>query len=311
MSFQDFKYLSDSLDTSGLSGSDASVANMFLLQKKYNTELKIQNNILIRYYHGDENRTGYAFPIQLKTLELADKSTPPLWLKKALEIIIEDARGQNRDVSFCLITQEQKLQLDMCLEKYFPGHCISWKTNRDDCDYLYLRENLAGLQGSRYQKKRNHISRFNRIYGNNWKFKQYPQNDIAADILTVAKKWYEEKDGEQNEALRLELESVKEALENTELLGLQGGVLYINDEPAAMTLAAPISPDVLDVIYEKAVVAHEKNGVYAVINQQFAKKGPQSLYYNREEDMGVEGLRKAKLSYKPDLILEKFYGRLE
>ena len=78
-----------------------------------------------------------------------------------------------------------------------------------------------------------------------------------------------------------------------------------------MTLAAPISPDVLDVIYEKSVASHEKNGAYAVINQQFAKKGPQCLYYNREEDMGVEGLRKAKLSYKQYMILEKFYGRIE
>ena len=304
MNFQDFKYLSTSLETSGLSGSDASVANMFLLQEKYNTELKIQNNILIRYYHGEENRTGYAFPIQIKT-------DSPLWLKTALEIIFEDAREQNRTVSFCLITQEQKSLLDRCLEKYFPGHRVSWKTNRNDCDYLYIRENLAELTGSPYQKKRNHISRFNRIYGNNWQFKLYPQNDIAQDILTVAQKWYEEKEGDLIEALRLEHESIKLALDNTEMLGLTGGVLYINEEPAAMTLAAPISPDVLDVIYEKSVASHEKNGAYAVINQQFAKKGPQCLYYNREEDMGVEGLRKAKLSYKPYMILEKFYGRIE
>ena len=304
MNFQDLKYLSTSLETSGLSGSDASVANMFLLQEKYNTELKIQNNILIRYYHGEENRTGYAFPIQIKT-------DSPLWLKTALEIIFEDAREQNRTVSFCLITQEQKSLLDRCLEKYFPGHRVSWKTNRNDCDYLYIRENLAELTGSPYQKKRNHISRFNRIYGNKWQFKLYPQNDIAQDILTVAQKWYEEKEGDLIEALRLEHESIKLALDNTEMLGLTGGVLYINEEPAAMTLAAPISPDVLDVIYEKSVASHEKNGAYAVINQQFAKKGPQCLYYNREEDMGVEGLRKAKLSYKPYMILEKFYGRIE
>lgn len=322
MTFKDFKYLSSNLESSGLFGSDASVANMLLLQEKYNTDLKIRNNILIRYYHGEENRTGYAFPIQLKGLQPQqlqqlqqpqnqDTSVPPLWLKTALETIFEDARKQNRRVSFCLITQEQKLLLDRCLEKHFPGRRVSWKTNRDDCDYLYLRENLAELTGSPYQKKRNHISRFNRIYGNNWQFKLYPQNDIAQDILTVAQKWYEEKEGDLIQALRLEHESIKLALENTEMLGLTGGVLYINEEPAAMTLAAPISPDVLDVIYEKSVAVHEKNGAYAVINQQFAKKGPQCLYYNREEDMGVEGLRKAKLSYKPYMILEKFYGRIE
>ncbi|MBR4180250.1 MAG: DUF2156 domain-containing protein [Treponema sp.] len=302
MNLLDFKYLNDNLQATGIFGSDASVANMFLLQEKYNTELKIRENVLIRYYYGDENRTGYAFPLFLK------KDIP---LKQALEIIFDDAAQQKRPVSFCLITQEQKRELDLCLAEHFQGRHVEWKTNRDDCDYIYLRENLAGLLGSRYQKKRNHISRFNRIYGTNWEFKLYPQNDIADDILAVSQKWYNEKDGELKEVLRLEYESIQKALDNTQLLGLIGGVLYINGEPAAMTLAAPISADVLDVIYEKAVAEHEKNGAYAVINQQFARKGPQSLYYNREEDMGVEGLRKAKLSYKPDMILDKFYGRVE
>lgn len=311
MNIQDFKYLSSNLQAQGIFGSDACVANMFLLQKKYNTELKIVQTVLIRYYYGDENRTGYAFPLRIKGNEIQESEEAMHWLKTALEIIFEDAREQNRDVAFCLITQEQKLQLDLCLEKYFPGRRVSWKTNRDDCDYIYLRENLAELTGSLYQKKRNHVSRFNRIYGSNWEFKMYPQNDIAQDILKVSQKWFEEKHGDEKEVLRLENESIKVALENTEMLGLCGGVLYINGEPAAMTLAAPISADVLDVIYEKAVEEHEKNGAYAIINQQFAKKGPGSLYYNREEDMGIEGLRKAKLSYKPYMILDKFYGRVE
>ena len=78
-----------------------------------------------------------------------------------------------------------------------------------------------------------------------------------------------------------------------------------------MTLAAPVSDSLLDVIYEKAIEEYEKNGAYAVINQQFAKRCDRYLYLNREEDMGVEGLRKAKLSYKPSIILEKFYGAVE
>ena len=77
-----------------------------------------------------------------------------------------------------------------------------------------------------------------------------------------------------------------------------------------MTLAAPISPDVLDVIYEKSFGDFARNGAYAVINQQFSRRCQSFLYLNREEDMGVEGLRKAKLSYKPEMILEKFYGEV-
>ncbi|MBP5520334.1 MAG: DUF2156 domain-containing protein [Treponema sp.] len=310
MNFQDFEYLNASLNTADLFGSDTSIANLFLLQEKYNTELKIYKNTLIRYYHGDENRTGYGFPLPLKSAKSESTKTDSEWLKNALEYIFEDAKKMSRKVQFCLVTQAQKLQLDTCLAKNFGGYTISWKTNRDDCDYIYIRENLAELPGSQYQKKRNHISRFNRTYGTNWEFKSYPENDIAADILYVSQKWFEEKNGETEAVLRLEHESIKMALENHELLKLRGGVLYINGQPAAMTLAAPISPDVLDVIYEKSFGDYEKNGAYPVINQQFAKRCQNYLYLNREEDMGVEGLRKAKLSYKPTIILERFYGKI-
>ena len=307
MNLQDFEYLSSNLDSASLFGSDSSIANLFLLQEKYNTELKIQKNILLRYYYGDENRSGYGFPLPMK-------KAPENWLKTALELIFDDAQAQNRPVSFCLITGEQKTLINNCLAQHFPNRTIAWKTNSNDCDYIYLRSNLADLPGSQYQKKRNHISRFNRTYGlcgTDWEFKSYPDNDIAQDILKVSQNWYEEKNGESEEVLRLEHQSIELALQNRELLNLRGGVLYIKGEPAAMTLAAPISPDVLDVIYEKSFGEYEHNGAYAVINQQFARRCESFLYLNREEDMGVEGLRKAKLSYKPEMILEKFYGKVE
>ena len=303
MNFQDFEYLNSNLDSADLFGSDTSIANLFLLQEKYNTELKIYKNILFRYYYGTENRTGYGFPLPMK-------DAPSDWLKTALEYIFDDAKAQKRPLAFCLLTSEQKNQLNDVLIQHFPNHSINWKTNRDDCDYIYLREKLAELPGSQYQKKRNHISRFNRTYGANWEFKTYPENDISEDILKVSQKWYEERNGESNEILRLEHESIMSALKNHEMLNLRGGVLYINGEPAAMTLASPISPDVLDVIYEKSTEEHERNGAYAVINQQFSKRCQNFLFLNREEDMGVEGLRKAKLSYKPEIILEKFYGEV-
>ena len=302
MNLLDFEYLENNLDTSGQYGSDVCIANLFLLQEKYNTWLKIHNNILFRYYYGEENRTGYGFPMPLK-------NAPEDWLKSALEYIFEDARTQKRKPVFCLITREQKKQLDSCLSTCFKKR-ISWKTNRNDCDYVYLQKNLAELPGSNYQKKRNHVSRFNRIYGTDWEFKTFPQNDIAHDILYIAKKWYEEK-GEENPVLKLELQSVELALQNAEPLNFTGGVLYVKGKPAAMTLASPISNSVLDVIYEKAVEEFEKDGVYAVLNQQFAKHCGSFLYMNREEDMGVPGLRKAKLSYKPSIVLEKFYGSVE
>lgn len=301
MNLSDFIYLEQNLDTSQLYGSDCSIANLYLLQEKYNTFLLIHQNILFRYYFGSENRTGWAFPIPLK-------NAAQDYLKNALEFIFEQTKTQKLELRFCLCTQEQKNQIDACLAKNFNLK-VEWKTNRDDCDYIYLQKNLAELPGSKYQKKRNHISRFNRTY-TNWTFKSYPENPIEKDILEVSQQWFKEKHGEADYVLQLEMQSIKSALEHTKELNISGGVLYINEIPAAMTLAAPISSSTLDVIYEKSTSEYEKDGAYAVINNQFAKNNPDFLYFNREEDMGVEGLRKAKLSYKPEILLEKFYGKV-
>ena len=310
MNLLDFKYLQNNLNTQKLYGSDACIANLFLLQEKYNTWLQIQDNILYRYYYGSESRTGYAFPIPLNNCKNAENPASTEWLKTALDFIISDSKKQNRKLSFCLITREQKIQIEECLEKHF-NKSVSWKTTRDDCDYIYLQENLADLPGSNYQKKRNHVSRFNRTYGPNWEYKSFPENDLTADMLFVEQEWFKEKSGDENPVLQLEQKSIARALENAELLRLKGGVLYINGIPAAMTLASPLSDSVMDVIYEKSYGDFERNGAYAVINQQFAKTCKGFLYLNREEDMGVEMLRKAKLSYKPTIILERFYGDVE
>ena len=290
-----------------LYGSDSCRANIVLLQKKYNTEFRIFDGVFFRNYRGEESRKGYAFPLLVAGTEAENYD----YLKFALEYIIQQAKNAKEEPSLCLITQEQKKLIDDCLARNFPNYKVLWKTNKDDCDYIYLRENLALLPGSNYQKKRNHVSRFNRIYGNSWKYKAYPQNEISSDILKVAQTWYEEKISEgENKTLNLELQGIREALEKTQELQMQGGVLYVNESPIAMTLASPISDCVMDVIYEKAVSAYEKDGAYAVINQQFAKRCEGFLYLNREEDMGIEGIRKAKLSYKPSILLEKFYGKI-
>ena len=106
MNFQDFEYLRCNLETTNLFGSDTAIANLFLLQEKYNTELKIHKNILFRYYYGDENRTGYGFPLPMK-------NAPENWLKNALEFIFEDAQAQKRPAAFCLVTSTQKSMRSM------------------------------------------------------------------------------------------------------------------------------------------------------------------------------------------------------
>lgn len=302
---QDFEYLEENLNRKNLFGSDSALANLFLLQPKYNIRLFIKNDILFRYYNGSENRNGWGFPIPLKNAKED-------YLRTALQIIFEDDKSGNRETKFCLFTQAQKNLADDCLKNYFSAKIqkVAWKTNRDDCDYIYLQKNLAELSGSSYQKKRNHVARFNRIHQGDWEFKMFPDHDIAHDIMKVEEIWFDEKNGSEQEALILEKESIRSALENHELLRIYGGCLYIDGKPAAMSIASAISNDVLDVHFEKAIAQYEPDGVFAMVNNLFAKKSPEFVYLNREEDMGVEGLRKAKLSYKPEILLDKFYGKV-
>lgn len=315
LTLNDFHFLTDCLFFSDLEGSDTSLVNIFLLQKKYDTKTAIDHGFLFRYYTGKENRTGYGFP-----LKLCDHKVPEhdknCSLKEAVSLIIEDAKANGRSVKFCLLTERQKNELDAVFKENFPEFRLEWQTNRDDCDYIYVREKLAALQGKTYHKKKNHVSRFLRNYEGNWEFRSLNLCSIADDMIFVAEKWLEERfnsteietSEEDKKILLLEHEMIKTALQNKEDFALDGGVLYTNGKPVAMTLASRISEKILDVHFEKCLSEAASNGAYAAINWCFANAADSYEFLNREEDMGVEGLRKAKLSYHPDVLLEKFYS---
>ena len=95
-------------------------------------------------------------------------------------------------------------------------------------------------------------------------------------------------------------------MENFEELGLIGGIIYVNDSPCAMTIASKINENTVDVHFEKAVSEYALNGGYAAINKLFSEKLDGVTWLNREEDIGIEGLRKAKLSYRPKIMLKKY-----
>lgn len=306
LTLEDFHCLKDCVFSVDLEGSDTSLVNIFLLQKKYDTKTAIHEGFLFRYYTGSENRTGYGFPLKL----CDSKKT----LKDAVSSIIDDAKENGREVKFCLLSEKQKNELDSVVKSDFPELNLEWQTNRDDCDYIYVREKLASLHGKTYHKKKNHVSRFLRNYEGNWEFRSLNLCSIADDMILVAQKWLEERfatvemSDDEKGILNLEHEMIKTALTNREDFSLEGGVLYTEGKPVAMTLASRISDKVLDVHFEKCLSEAAAAGAYAAVNWCFANACDSYELLNREEDMGVEGLRKAKLSYHPDILLEKFYS---
>lgn len=280
-----------SFNKNGL-GSDSSLANILLLADKYDTEIAIEDGVLYRYYKGNsENRRGYGFPL----------SEEPLNLKACISLLAEDAKRRDVPLEFCLCDEVQKQQLDKVLK-------VSWNSTVDDNDYIYSRERLATLSGRKLQKKRNHVNHFKNTYPD-WHYEQIGMHNKCA-ALEMATKWLEERK-EPSLAEILEYESIGFSLMNFYDMNVFGGILYVGDEPVAMTIASEVSPACVDVHYEKAIGDYAHNGAFAVVNQCFASSDIVSKYeyINREEDMGIEGLRRAKETYDPFCKLQKFYGK--
>ena len=216
-----------------------------------------------------------------------------------------DAEAQGQPLRLVCIPKAQTEEL----EALFPGQ-FRFEADRDGWDYLYEIDRLADLGGKKLHGKRNHINRF--LENNpSWVYEPITP-DTLAECLEMDKEWYrrsmiregaaEERDlGDEGRALRLAIDHYHE-------LGLEGGLIRVYGEVVAFTMGDMLSSDTYDVHFEKAY--GELQGAYTIINREFARwvweHHPNVRYLNREDDMGVEGLRKAKESYYPDLMVEKY-----
>ncbi len=230
----------------------------------------------------------------------------PIGSGKKRELILrmlEDSR--KRGIPFRM-TGMLKEEVDE-LQAWFPGDFYV-QTDRDAFDYVYDIHDLAELKGRKFQKKRNHINRFKQEHPG------YRVEPLTACNMAAAKymvnDWYQvrmRQDPGGN--YLLENLALVKAFRHYEELGMEGLVLYDGDTVLAVTMASQMSGDTFDIHFEKA--REDVEGAYPVINQEFAKylreKYPEIKYLDREDDLGLEGLRKAKLSYNPHHMVEKYW----
>ena len=284
---EDEDWINSCIAVSGTMASDASFANIYLLRNKYSTKISRYKDFIIRKYSGKGARCGYTFPLGKGDVA------------KALAEIEKDAKECGERLQFAFVTEEQKEVLENAMPARF---CYS--SDAGDSDYIYLRSELASLSGKAFHKKKNHFSKFVRTYPD------YKYYEIGAcniyDAQKVADAWYYEHLQDEDASQLAEYKAIKEALENFEELGLIGGIIYVNDSPCAMTIASKINENTVDVHFEKAVGEYALNGGYAAINKLLSEKLDGVTWLNREEDIGIEGLRKAKLSYRPKIMLKKY-----
>lgn len=266
-------------------GCEANMVSAYLWKHEYPIKFAVFDDTLIKaYFRSDGRLWGYCFPHGKN-------------VKGALKAIADDAKENDRQPYMGYMSRKEREEFErLCTGKYI------FEPSTTTQDYIYLTEMLAELPGKKYHAKRNHISKFNRTFPDSKTEPVTAEN--AADALKVAELWCLENELNPNE--HAEYAVIKEALENLNEFEMRGLILYVNQTPVAMTLGSEISPLCFDVNFEKALRDYE--GSYAVINNEFAKTLTNYKYLNREEDMGLEGLKKSKLSYHPEIIYERFDG---
>lgn len=223
-----------------------------------------------------------------------------------LEAIIHDARARGIPCCITGLNEENRA----ALEHYYPGK-FRFQCDRNSFDYVYNIDDLADLKGRKYQKKRNHINRFRMLFPN-WRVEPISKGNLDA-VKEMAAEWFRLREAsDPMGSYVLEKVALARAFNHYQELQLDGLVLFDGDRVLAFTMGSPLSHDTMDIHFEKA--REDADGAYPAINQAFAQylreKYPHIRYLDREEDMGLEGLRKAKLSYCPDHLTEKCWARL-
>ena len=223
-------------------------------------------------------------------------------IKPIIEALMEDAKERNIQFRLRGIPESEVSKV----EEAFPG-LFTIEAPRDESDYVYKTERLTTLAGKKLHGKRNHIARFKD--NPDWQYEQITQENIE-ECKQMNAKWCSLYDCENDTDLQLEACAVSCAFKNFFELDLVGGLIRREGEVIAYTIGEPLTDDTFVVHIEKAFP--DIQGAYPMINQQFVIHNCQDYeYVNREEDMGEEGLRKAKLSYYPDLLIDKYIAVLK
>lgn len=263
---------------SGRRNCNYTFANLLGWQFWYQTEVCVLENAVVLRYTFNGQRAYMVCTSEELQLEL-------------IEALLDDSNG---DLTLVGLEDSQVAQFNNVL----PNVSVSVESSRDQYDYIYRRTDLATLHGKHLDAKRNHIHRFRAEHPD------FEYRNITPELFDECRRlteiWQKEKDA--NETIDVEREVMEIIFSNWDSLGMIGGSIFVNGSMVAFSYGSAVTTDTFDVCVEKA--DRNVKGAFAIINQQFAEHLPERyIYLNREEDMGIPGLRKSKLSYHPEILL--------
>lgn len=260
--------------------------NVFLWSRKYPVKWAIIGNTLV-FKSQDEEHLSFAFPTG------EDKD-----VKQVIPVLKTYCEDRGYPFTMYGVTSENYEKL----EEWFP-EMYEIEYDRDLADYVYESEKLSTLSGKKLHGKRNHINKFKAMFEDRWSYETMTKDNLE-ECFQMALKWRTHNGCNEDEEKNAEMCVTLNSLRLFEELELTGGVLRVDGEIVAFTMGEPVCEDTFVVHIEKAFA--DVQGAYPMINQQFVSHECSAYQYiNREEDTGAEGLRKAKLSYRPVFLVEK------
>jgi hypothetical protein len=260
-------------------------SNLYGWAHKFNTKYAVFNDFLLIKFTGISGKCSYLMPFGKGDL------------REAINALHEDC-GCRQKFEMSGVTERMWQKIDETM----PGIFEKTPTPASS-DYIYTSEKLIHLTGKKLQSKRNHINRFKKE--NRWQYISLNEHpELLAECTKMLTEWYHLNKESHDPSLRLDYITTADFLHNFEALGLCGGAICVDGKIDAFSLGTRLTDDTFIVHTEKAFA--DIHGAYTIMNQQFIEhEAAAYTYINREEDMGIESLRKAKMSYHPDILLEK------
>ncbi|NLL69744.1 MAG: DUF2156 domain-containing protein [Epulopiscium sp.] len=285
---EDKKWIDPLLVASDLSGCHQNFGNLFAWSKVHKTRVAKINDYLVVKGGTEINKQGYFYPAGSGTIQ------------PVIEEMIQDAADCGHDFILNGISPENMEALDIL----FPGQ-FSYEEVRDAFDYVYLLDKMVSLSGKKLHRKRNHINQFKKNH--QWSFEPITLENLQ-ECWEMNEAWCKEMGCSDDNGLKQENCATRQYFKYFSQLKMEGGLLRSGGQVIAYTMGEILNSDTYVIHLEKAF--RDIQGAYPMINREFAAwikdRYPHIVYVNREEDVGDEGLRKAKQSYYPDKMEEKY-----
>lgn len=263
--------------------SELTFTNLYMWRHKYHPVWTQRDGCLLIVFKPDKD-----IPFGLQPAGSGDKAV-------ALDFLCDKLRHLTDEVRVCRVSEE-------FVENYVDSDLYVCESDPDNNDYVYRSLDLIQLSGRRYHRKKNHLNRFLKNY-------EFEYTDLDMDavecFLDMQEEWCQLKECADIPLLLLEDFAIYTALTDFEDLDFIGGAIKIDSKIEAFSLGEELNRETAVIHIEKA--NPEIPGLYAAINQLFCSNAWAHMeYINREQDLGVEGLKKAKESYHPDHMVNKY-----